>query len=584
MAQNNGTIGTGHGVPHTVRRQQIMYITKALLQSFGKFNKKSISLSKGINIIYGPDESGKTTFKDFVLGMMFGITRKSGIGVAEDSFTLRRPRTGSTYKGSAYIQDGNEVYLIEKDFLAADKQTSVLNVNTGREVRLKNKDTLTGTLLEADRKSYAGSMCIDSPKGDNIAADIEKYVTNVMDTGAADISRADAIAYLESEKQRNSTKPLIRRLDELTEEIEEYDDVDPGLERIKTQMKALNDEFLMEAAKRKRVARKLVENEDGTVTYEQDETVDEKINKLTEAEQKSLAEEDRPKKLTERLPFILLTGIAVIVLIAIVVRLLPFEEIVRRVFILFTAIFVVLTIIDDLRLKGFFTDEDDSETPDEDDFKKVLEELKEESEQREEIEFDMTFAKDFQEKKEALREEEKALLQRKSERTHLKAQFNDVFKKKSMLEVELAAINLAISRIRSISNDMRKRNYGAIFGQSEFFIKQLLGDEYGKLTLSNEGHLFISVSGSTLRISQLSDDELRKLYLAIRLSVAANLAPENVPLILDDAISGMSLRDMIAFAQCISKLGLDQVIVLTGDDRLDAVFEGAEIPYTFSTL
>ena len=564
-----------------------MYITRALLQSFGKFNKRSVSLEKGVNIVYGPDDSGKTTFKDFVLSMLFGLSKKSGIGVNEDSFTLRRPTGASGYKGSMYLQNGDDVFLIEKDFLAGDKQTSVLNVNTGREVRLKNKDTLSGTLLEADKKSYAGAMCIDPIKGDDVdtlAGDIEKYVTNVMDTGTSDISRSEAIKYLESEKQRNSTKPLVRRLDELTEQIEEYDDVDPGLERIKTDLKTLNDEFLMEAAKRKRVARKIVENEDGSVTYEQDESLDEKIDRLTEAEQKSLEEEDKPKKLTDRLPFILLTGILVIILIAVIVKLLPFEEIVRRVFILFTAIFVILTIIDDLRLKGFFSEEDDSETPDEDDFQKVLDELREESEQREEIEFDMTFAKEFQEKKDALREEEKALLKRKSERTHLKAEFNDVFKKKSMLEKEIAAINLAISRIRTISNEMRKTNYQAIFVKSEKFIRRLLGDDYGRMTMSNEGHLFISVSDSTLRINQLSEEELRKLYLAIRLSVAANLAPENVPLIIDDAIKDVSLRDMIAFAQCVDSLGLDQVIVLTSDERLDAIFEGAEIPYNMTTL
>ena len=564
-----------------------MYITRALLQSFGKFNKRSVSLEKGVNIVYGPDDSGKTTFKDFVLSMLFGLSKKSGIGVNEDSFTLRRPTGASGYKGSMYLQNGDDVFLIEKDFLAGDKQTSVLNVNTGREVRLKNKDTLSGTLLEADKKSYAGAMCIDPIKGDDVdtlAGDIEKYVTNVMDTGTSDISRSEAIKYLESEKQRNSTKPLVRRLDELTEQIEEYDDVDPGLERIKTDLKTLNDEFLMEAAKRKRVARKIVENEDGSVTYEQDESLDEKIDRLTEAEQKSLEEEDKPKKLTDRLPFILLTGILVIILIAVIVKLLPFEEIVRRVFILFTAIFVILTIIDDLRLKGFFSEEDDSETPDEDDFQKVLDELREESEQREEIEFDMTFAKEFQEKKDALREEEKALLKRKSERTHLKAEFNDVFKKKSMLEKEIAAINLAISRIRTISNEMRKTNYQAIFVKSEKFIRRLLGDDYGRMTMSNEGHLFISVSDSTLRINQLSEEELRKLYLAIRLSVSANLAPENVPLIIDDAIKDVSLRDMIAFAQCVDSLGLDQVIVLTSDERLDAIFEGAEIPYNMTTL
>lgn len=43
-----------------------MYINKLLLKEFGKFNNKEIRLKKGLNLIYGANESGKTTVKEFI--------------------------------------------------------------------------------------------------------------------------------------------------------------------------------------------------------------------------------------------------------------------------------------------------------------------------------------------------------------------------------------------------------------------------------------------------------------------------------------------------------------------------------------
>ena len=55
-----------------------MKITELILKNFGKFTNKQILLSDGINIIYGENESGKTTLHTFLKGMLFGMERKRG--------------------------------------------------------------------------------------------------------------------------------------------------------------------------------------------------------------------------------------------------------------------------------------------------------------------------------------------------------------------------------------------------------------------------------------------------------------------------------------------------------------------------
>ena len=45
-----------------------MIIKDLQLTNFGKFNHKSMSLEPGLNIIYGENEAGKTTFHTFIRG------------------------------------------------------------------------------------------------------------------------------------------------------------------------------------------------------------------------------------------------------------------------------------------------------------------------------------------------------------------------------------------------------------------------------------------------------------------------------------------------------------------------------------
>ena len=77
-----------------------MYIQKLDIQHFGKYNKQKLDLQKGINVIYGPNEAGKTTIKDFIIGMFYGVERQRGLAAKTDEYTRREPIDGSGYSGS----------------------------------------------------------------------------------------------------------------------------------------------------------------------------------------------------------------------------------------------------------------------------------------------------------------------------------------------------------------------------------------------------------------------------------------------------------------------------------------------------
>ena len=328
-----------------------MYLTKLLMKEFGKFHNKEISLKPGINVIYGEAGSGKSTVKDFLLGIIYGIDRKEGISRSRSDYERRKPEDRSGYGGSAYIKKDGSNYLVERSFLAGGRKTSVLDVGSGRELRLERPDTLVGTLVETGRNTYKDTKVIETGKEEEsaqaAAANLKSYLSNITLSGSASVNKQKAVEYLQEEKQKHLPKPLIRRLDELTEKIEQYDDVDGKIEEIDAELKKLDEEFVIEAEKRKRVARRLVENEDGSVTYQNDEDVDDKINKLTELREGYGAGEEAvvQEKLTDKIPVILGTGLLVICVIAAIVFMLPFDALLRKFFIIITSLYVVYIIV-----------------------------------------------------------------------------------------------------------------------------------------------------------------------------------------------------------------------------------------------
>ena len=52
-----------------------MQIKNMQINNFGKLKNKEIELANGINVIYGENESGKSTLLKFITSMFYGINK-----------------------------------------------------------------------------------------------------------------------------------------------------------------------------------------------------------------------------------------------------------------------------------------------------------------------------------------------------------------------------------------------------------------------------------------------------------------------------------------------------------------------------
>ena len=50
-----------------------MYIKELKLKSFGKFKDKNITFQKGLNVVHGDNEAGKSTVHNFMEMMLYGF-------------------------------------------------------------------------------------------------------------------------------------------------------------------------------------------------------------------------------------------------------------------------------------------------------------------------------------------------------------------------------------------------------------------------------------------------------------------------------------------------------------------------------
>ena len=109
-----------------------MIIKELNLISFGKFKDKIVSFDDGINVLFGENESGKSTIMSFIQFMFYGSTTKKA-NIAENIKLKYMPWNSEIIEGELTYSDNGTDYIIHRK---AGKRSSVdvINKNTGESL------------------------------------------------------------------------------------------------------------------------------------------------------------------------------------------------------------------------------------------------------------------------------------------------------------------------------------------------------------------------------------------------------------------------------------------------------------------
>ena len=208
-----------------------IFIEELNIKSFGKFQNKIIKLSPTFNLIYGLNETGKTTIKNFIEGMFYGFDE----GKVRISFSnkreLYRPKSSYIYAGEMKIRKDDELYLLYRNFDNGDFR--ITNLIDNKEINLKKSD------LNAPGKFFLGidydiyKSYISSEQIQEISSDSKKKILEKLSSSDVDynFSVKNALEILDNRLRelgtdRAYTKPYYKtkeKIENLDVEIAEID-------------------------------------------------------------------------------------------------------------------------------------------------------------------------------------------------------------------------------------------------------------------------------------------------------------------------------------------------------------------------
>ena len=111
-----------------------MKITRLVLSDFGKFHQEEVTLAPGLNIATGANESGKTTLRQFIRSMFYGLERERGIKARKDDYTRFKPWDYGRFQGILEFEAEGKIYRLFRNFLTTEKEVSITELASGRSI------------------------------------------------------------------------------------------------------------------------------------------------------------------------------------------------------------------------------------------------------------------------------------------------------------------------------------------------------------------------------------------------------------------------------------------------------------------
>ena len=232
-----------------------MIIKEINITNFGKFKDKTINLEKGMNIIYGENEAGKTTIHTFIRGMLFGIEKTRGRIGDNDVYTKYEPWDNpSLYAGSMIIEANGVNYRIERNFNKDYKSLEVVNIDEGRVLSTQKIDMLFEGF---DENCYYNTISVSQLGGatdKELELILKNYAANLGSAKTTELDVKAAMEKLTAKKKEiknsyagESEAALKANLKAMTEELDgllvEENNIEKNVLRNKDRLYVANDKY-----------------------------------------------------------------------------------------------------------------------------------------------------------------------------------------------------------------------------------------------------------------------------------------------------------------------------------------------------
>ena len=182
-----------------------MRFESVVAHAFGPLVDETLKLAPGMNVVYGPNEAGKSTWHAALYAGLCGMRRGGGRTAADRDFAGRHEpwNGGKTWEVSAVMARDDGVRVELRHDLAT-------RTGTARDADIAGRDYASGIIREGapdgavwlglDRRSFLGTACVrqaDIVRVLEAADSLQEALQRAADTAGVDATAAAAIDLLD---------------------------------------------------------------------------------------------------------------------------------------------------------------------------------------------------------------------------------------------------------------------------------------------------------------------------------------------------------------------------------------------------
>lgn len=614
-----------------------MKIHNIKINGYGSIKNKEINLNDKINIIYGKNESGKSTIFKFILNMLYGASKnKKGKDISD--FDKYKPWYTEEFSGRIeYSLDNGEFYNVYREF---KKKSPIIYNKNGEDITNKyivdknNGNQFFYDQTNIDEELFLSSTAVMQQEveidSQNKNAIIQK-LSNLAGSGNDNISYKKCIDKLNKKQlieigtERSQDRPinkvnnLLEALKNDKRELKLYQDekyeIEENIGNIKEQIEIEEAELenLKETVKLKQ---KLdLEEEKIRINEQINESNKLEIQEIEKEKEKKEEEllklrENKDIKINKKMYFISL----IILLIVDVLSIILLESNLKFLSLISILIWVLAYVFSINNKKMKARKENKKEIDKKKDeinkidskldiLRKNADNVDLEIEQiRNKINLEIINKSNIKESQIKLEEKVEKLNNLKIKLHSIELDKNNIFPKldmlsnieekiealeeeKEYLEEKNKSIELAKEVLQDAYKIMRENVTPKFSNNLSNIISKISNGKYSNIKITEENNIIVELeSGKYIPVELLSTGTIDQLYLAFRIAIIKEITGENIPIILDESFAYYDNNRLKNMLEYISNNIENQVIILTCTDREKDILEHTNIKYNYINL
>lgn len=487
-----------------------MRIKRLTISGFGKFIQKEYELDDDVTLFFGENESGKSTLKDFIVEMLFGMEKSGEVEAKTGQYVKRKPWNSEVYGGSMIVQIGEKEYLLERNFDRMKKTAKMYEIDTGKEKEI--------VFANMDKSAYLSTSCL-SRQELRSSSDLENllftYMTNIGQTKSVEFDVKRSIEYIRQQKKELSCGENQHSISKIQEELSKIQQKEIELEQLEQREIVLKSQ-----------------------------NVEEDLTEISQSEREKNATIEWDDKISFYRS-IIVGGLIFLCIMSMLIQLYWFSALCLIGVPLITCFY-------------YLTDK----------FCEVEYRLEEQKKRKLDIE-----QREWMNSLLVLQKQKEELKQQIYQKEQLEQEYRQNKEEMGVILYRKKALSLAEEKIRQAVREVRDQFAHLLNEEVSVIIKKITGEKYREVKIDEKLGILVRENSRFIQSEYLSVGTIEQIYFALRLATARLLfQEEDMPIIIDDIFGSFDSTRLERTLDYLF-LQKQQVIILSCSNEVKSYFE-----------